>query len=104
MGHADVCIPRDRAGLFFRAEGGGSAPFEQIQTENSPRLVEVIANWDHWDFANKDIMKIPVGERSQYIFSGDNHKGAGGRSLAFQVSGGEVRPRNQAMRIWKRIK
>jgi hypothetical protein len=34
-------VTSDYAGLLFRAEGGGSEAFGQVQVENSPRLVEV---------------------------------------------------------------
>ncbi|KAH9387692.1 hypothetical protein TYRP_008886 [Tyrophagus putrescentiae] len=35
------------AGNFFRAEGGGSAPFNQIQEENAPRIAEIRTSYDN---------------------------------------------------------
>jgi hypothetical protein len=77
-----------------------------VQQENSPRLTQVKAEsspienistkyyiplmangeWSHF------ITTATTGSESDYIYS-----------LSFKVSSGEVRPRNQAIRIWKRV-
>ncbi|CAG2114635.1 unnamed protein product [Medioppia subpectinata] len=90
------------AGQFFRAEGSGSLAFGKgVQAENSPRLSNV-----HYestvDYA-KDITLIP-GEWSKYIYSGSEITGATDYFLKFWMTGGEVRPRNQAVRIFRRVK
>jgi len=100
-------VTSEYAGLFFRAEGGGSAAFEQIQNENSPRLTAVTAtshaNSNVADFVEDTRIVIAAGETSKKVHSGDHHTWPA-MSLSFEVSGGEVRPRNKAMRIWKRTK
>ncbi|CAG2171721.1 unnamed protein product [Oppiella nova] len=59
------------AGLFFRAEGGSSLPFNGgAQGEDAPSVDE-----PYW----VEYFKV-------------------------KVSGGEVRPKNQAIRIWERVK
>jgi len=93
----DITI--DYAGLFFRAEGGNSSKFGDVQGENSPRIIEVYASYG--DKRKQDHSKITPGGLSEAIYSGSDS----GRDiiLTFLASDGEVRPRNQAIRIWKRI-
>lgn len=94
-------ITSEYAGLFFRAEGGDSAAFGTIQADNSPRLHRV----GRTNIAHPGVNGISVradGVSSSSISSGaltDSTHWA----LHFTVTSGEVRPRNQAMRIWKRI-
>lgn len=88
------------AGLFFRVAGGGAASFGSIQTENSPRLTSV-NNAAFFGWYSGSITVHANGEPSARISSGststNNHWG-----LTFTVTSGEVRPRNQATRIWRR--
>ena len=100
------------AGLFFRAEGSGAAPFGQVQGENAPRLTEARieehnkgdadnhkgdGNW-YWNHIN-----FNVGGWSSGIglFAG-NRDGDSAFTHHFYMSGGEVRPRNTVIRVWKR--
>ena len=98
-------VTSEYAGLFFRAEGKGAAEFGEIQSENSPRLTNVEQDRPHdWD----DRLEIsPGNEWSSWVYSGDTHPQPHPETHStlqrFKVSGGEVRPRNVAMRIWKRI-
>ncbi len=88
------------AGVFFRVDGGGSATFGQTQEENSPRLIRVRTLNPPPSYIN-DIQVYANGTETQAIptgFAGSNPL----YSLAFTVSGGEVRPRNMAFRVWKR--
>ncbi len=92
-------VTSDYAGLFFRAEGGGAAPFGKVQSDNSPRLSK-IEQKTHGSGTDSDSMQVIPGTWSSYMFTGkfespNNH-------LRFFVSSEEVRPRNKAMRIWKR--
>lgn len=94
-------VTAEYAGLFFRAEGGNSSTFGSTQQDNSPRLTNVqtsilnTANWSGNIVAN--------GVVSPAISSG----ASGGWThwgVSFAVSSGEVRPRNTAVRMWKRTK
>jgi uncharacterized protein involved in tolerance to divalent cations len=97
-------VTSDYAGLFFRAEGGGSEAFGHVQVENSPRLVAVDT-----ENANEVVTAcrtncsvLANGLFSQYIWTGK--EGTGNHlAMKLKVSSGEVRPRNQAVRVWKRV-
>jgi hypothetical protein len=96
-------VTSDYAGLFFRAEGGEAVSFGQIQQESAPRLVEVNT---HLGSLNPELYDAatPVGAWSNYVFTGA-HPGAPPDDhmyIKFQMSDGEVRPRNMAIRVWKR--
>lgn len=86
------------AGVFFRAAGGNSGKFGEIQLEDSPKLTDV---WD--DGHGFDIdgnVKIQPGVWSKRVLIG--HNSVPYMGLKFLVSSAEVRPRNIAIRIWKR--
>lgn len=91
-------ITSSYAGLFFRAYGGGSAGFGQVQEGNAPRLDAVKMEEGYW----VDQMDVAAdGQYSGIIHAngdGDNNWG-----IRFRVSSGEVRPRNTAIKIWQRI-
>jgi len=93
-------VTADYAGLFFRAEGENASPFGVIQEENAPRLIHV-KRVEFQPSAN-EINILSNGALSAIIDS--DHTIKTDRGLQFTVSGGEVRPRNKAMRIWKREK
>lgn len=94
-------ITSSYSGLFFRAEGGGSSSFGSTQEGDAPRI-------DHIQFdCNKGEMgwnpgyqwSLPSGW-SDWVNSGASWgTRCGQRFLTTSV---EVRPRNQAVRIWKR--
>jgi Lectin C-type domain len=96
-------VTSDYAGLFFRAEGGEAATFGQVQQDNAPRLVEVNTQLIRFIKSNQTNWwnnTIPRGGWSNWVFNGGN---SGEEvDMRFQVSGGEVRPRNMAIRVWKR--
>jgi hypothetical protein len=90
------------AGVFFRVTGGEAASFGEVQEDNAPRLINVYSRTctsSCGAFENGGVqfkMPIPIGKRSGVTSStplGD---------LEFEMSDGEVRPRNMAIRIWKR--
>ncbi len=96
-------VTSDYAGLFFRAEGKGSATYGQIQEENSPRITDL--DYQSSNFSNP----AKLNPRwSSTVYTGDHVTNSSlsdtQYGLRFMVSSGEVRPRNQAIRIWKRIK
>jgi len=90
------------AGLFFRTEGGNSNKFnDKIQEGDSPRLVMVDSHYDNKNWTQWASIITP-GVYSNDVYTGTN----GGPVEVYQnylVSLAEVRPRNQAIRIWKRI-
>jgi hypothetical protein len=101
------------AGVFFRVTGGEAASFGQVQEDNAPRLEEVNTVWnneDSWKYISRKGQRvkgqthgnitIPKTGLSNWIMSG----GWDGtpKYVSFSLSGGEVRPRNMAIRIWKR--
>jgi len=92
-------VTPDYAGLFFRAEGGGAAAFGETQSDNSPRLTDIEFKYDK-QVGNVSPLSIVPGTWSSYIFSGKFESPVA--SLRFMVSSVEVRPRNKAIRIWKR--
>jgi len=97
-------VTSDYAGIFFRAEGGLSAGFSHIQEENSPRIVQV-QNLQHPDQIKEEgLLSLSTGKWSNKIWTGQFAGHPDNIFLRFNVSDGEVRPRNMAMRIWKRIK
>lgn len=87
------------AGLFFRVKGGTAAEFGETQLENSPRLTSVKYEQG---YDGNPVTIAANGSWSARIYSGSD-KGAHW-GLRFIVSDGEVRPRNQAVRVWQRIK
>lgn len=93
-------ITAEYAGLFFRAEGGDSEQFGDIQAGSSPRLTSVRGRLV-LSTAVAAITLNANGLASPTLSAGAtgaaNHWG-----LSFTVSSDEVRPRNTAMRIWKR--
>lgn len=94
-------ITTEYAGLFFRVLGGGSAQFNVVQAENNNRLTNV--NTGH-TINTWSIAVPPTGAYSEIVASGEMGSGSTTAwGLRFAVSGGEVRPRNTAVRIWKRI-
>jgi len=97
-------ITSEYAGLFFRVLGGGSEHFGVMQEENSPKLVEV--NSQKIRGASRYHISINTNNYwSNPIESGASvGKDNDWTHLSFKVSSGEVRPRNKAMRIWKRTK
>ena len=99
------------AGVFFRVVGGEAASFGQVQEDNAPRLDEFNSNFDY--IINKQgqtslfNQTIPKGGWSGWSYTGyskfgDDWKYYSSMMSRFHVSGGEVRPRNMAIRIWKR--
>ena len=98
------------SGLFFRAHGGDSEDFGTIQNENSPRINRV----EHGGVENADFPYYPVFTAvpnegwSSWVATANNDHYSGSHlsywsyALRFNVTGGEVRPKNTAIRIWER--
>lgn len=94
-------VSHEYAGLFFRTIGGGSEQFEVIQEENSPKLEQVNTVQIP---PNKYVTVSTNGTWSAAVSTGAADIGSTDVwGLRFALSKGEVRPRNTAVRIWKRI-
>lgn len=103
------------AGLFFRVVGGGSNSFNGgVQRENSPRITNF--QWaNDGNVRNGNISPgwdpgraIAVDYSSETEITSTNmfvSTGGPGPTDGFHIKlfAGEVRPRNQAVRIWERI-
>lgn len=90
-------ISESFAGDFFRVVGQGSEPFGIAQDECAPRLSQLPAGSN---FANG----ITFTGHSKGSES-DNLKGVGQvkSETLFHMTDCEIRPQNQAVRVWKRI-
>ncbi len=96
MEWCEFCICR----CFFRVTGGEAASFGQVQGDNAPRIYETDLDEciNHRTYNN---FTLPIGEWSEWTFSGSG-SGSPLWCRRYLTSGGEVRPRNMAIRIWKR--
>ncbi|XP_037047875.1 uncharacterized protein LOC119082462 [Bradysia coprophila] len=93
-------ITEQYAGLFFRAEGAGSLAYGTIQAEQCPRLTMVQGRIVTGTAISS--VAVPAAGGSTPILSAGATGAASHWGLMFTVSGGEVRPRNAAVRIWMR--
>ena len=100
-------VTQQYAGLFFRAEGSGSLPFGQTQPSNQSWISNIWTWSNNADNENGgyplDIglkegewTKLYPGSKFQYrpMFY----------YLKFYTTSAEVRPKNTAIKIWKRVK
>ncbi len=116
------------AGLFFRAVGEKSAPFGQVQEDNAPHLVHVDpfarASFQKppilrdlidpfaraSSFQKSPILRDPIDPHTDYpgwgkrIIPDDTYVSLLNILYSdYKMSSGEVRPRNMAIRVWKRV-
>lgn len=100
-------VSKDFAGVFFRVEGGGASAFGAgVQAENAAGGIGSIAveNYSYDVHANATVA-LKAGQWSPRIFTGTANPN---EPAIFQYSwkvlptGGEVRPRNVAIKVWKR--
>lgn len=97
-------VTAEYAGYFFRAEGGTSDAFGASQEESSPRLAAVFG--EH-SYENRPAMgEVLLREGwSANVFAGyepQSGSGQGWAVLRFKTEANEVRPRNKAVKIWRR--
>lgn len=94
-------ITHEYAGLFFRALGEGSEEYLVTQKENSPKLEQVNAIQMP---PNKYATVSTNGAWSAAVSTGAAANGSTDVwGLRFALTPGEVRPRNTAVKIYKRI-
>jgi hypothetical protein len=87
------------AGVFFRVAGGEAASFGQVQGDNAPRLIGVYSRYC------EKLRDNPTSESHLLMKLGRRSGVTAGEPLFdidFEMSDGEVRPRNMAIRVWKR--
>ncbi len=91
------------AGVFFRVTGGEAEAFGQVQEDNSPRLTNVSQAYGgcglSFGLYYDTHEKWHIGD----VCTGGNDPKSKQASLRFYGKGGEVRPRNMAIRVWKRV-
>ena len=88
------------AGLFFRAEGGGSSAFGQVQDQQT-KTIKVKNIWCGKNgFSPNTELDITDAYPVNSFWTG----GTDGEAIGFyfRTNNIEIRPRNQAVRIWKR--
>ncbi len=93
-------ISSQYAGLFFRVLGGGSEQFNVTQAEGYPKITQIQTN--SLSPRRFDIT-IPSSGWSLGISTGAPTVFTTDWALRFFQSNPEVRPRNKAVRVWKRI-
>jgi len=86
-------------GLFFRVAGEEAAEFGTIQAENAPRVANITVHRSGSPLTSGTVNLIR-GEQTGQIVTG--YASSSYYSWSLNVSGGEVRPRNTAIKIWKR--
>jgi len=99
-------VSRLYSGLFFRVEGSGAENFGVTQNESSPRLFHIQHKKKDTTrgFHDEEITLPGDGNWSEYIYSGDrDYERHDARYLRFRMTNDEVRPKNQAIRVWKRV-
>lgn len=90
-------------GVFFRAGGGGAASFGEIQEADSPRLTRMAVG-EHNSSVSYISMDVEAnGEFSKVLSTRGNPDYFMGWGMQVIVSNAEVRPRNMAVKIWKRV-
>ena len=99
-------VSKNYSGVFFRVEGDEAAPFGQIQMANTTRIGKISgvnrnAEVERNLAVGYHNTTVPLHGQSKWFFSG----GTGGAEnyVSFELTGGEVRPKNMAMKIWRRI-
>ncbi len=104
-------ISADYEGVFFRVVGGDAASFGQVQQGNAPRLGTVHATYDNNDVINTNNglpynLTIPASSWSDNIHTGSYSVVSNGNIhyyINFKLTDtGEVRPKNMAIKVYKR--
>ncbi len=95
------------AGVFFRVSGGEAASFGQVQDKYIPRITSTnyTSSWSKYSKCKSSIDLTKSGSdciKTGYFKGGNSTYQDGTSELIINVSSGEVRPRNMAIRVWKR--
>ena len=97
-------ITSQYSGLFFRAEGGGSETFGRIQQANQSWISNVFYWGERYDSfsGGHDYVKTTSLNQTQWVDI-SYHSNTAVYELQLYTTGGEVRPKNTAIKIWIRI-
>ena len=97
--------------MFFRVVGGDAAPFGEIQMENTNRINKVNTVHSNEQEAMPEVNRnrvtndrnttIPLNGSSKWIWTG-RESGDVAIFANFESSGGENRPKNMAVKVWRR--
>ena len=96
-------VTQSYAGLFFRAEGGNSSSYGQLQLASAPHLTQVNQHVGRDYNIGSYTNNLEEGIETKNLYTGSGGSG-NFYSLSFKLSNEEVRPINKAVRIWKRTK
>jgi len=95
-------------GIFFRAEGGASIKFGEIEDERISRMDVIKSQYyirdNNEHVGEKKDYKVDVPKQGLSDWKWGTFVGGMGNQMTkkYQVSSGQVRPRDMAMRIWER--
>lgn len=88
------------AGVFFRVNGGGASTFGQVQGQSIPTM-HIQTVWGAGPGVDSVDSYFHFDKWSDWFQTGD-HKPQEPRRARFSWMSEELRPRNMAIRIWKR--
>ncbi len=99
-------ISSEYEGVFFRVVGGGTGGFGVVQQENAPRLEMVHTGYDNYKIkelhgADTNNVSIPVTGWSDGLWTG----ATSGTDVFINfkhTDTAEVRPKNMAIKVYKR--
>jgi len=103
-------ISSDYSGLFFRVLGGNSSHFGTVQKDNSREITKINFKFyntnDNGYYSVRDsvILDKPVNDIIQSAKSNFQGNLPDRNGLLIEKEQGEIRPVNQAVKIWKRIR
>ena len=95
-------VTQSYAGLFFRAEGGNSSSYDELQLASAPHLAQINQHVNVYEYGDTLNITLEEGIETKRFFTGKGDFTRGYFSLSFLVSNEEVRPINKAIKIWKR--
>ena len=98
-------VTQSYAGLFFRAEGGNSSSYGQLQLASAPHLAQVIQDRNNGrNYSGNYNVSLEQGKETGKFWTGTDYHPSGYSyfTLSFKLSNEEVRPINKAIKIWKR--
>ena len=93
------------SGLFFRAEGGESEPFGRIQQANQSWISNIhYKGYEYSSFKGlHNLDQMTSLNQNQWVDIQPSGYTTSVYNFKFYTTGGEVRPKNAAIKIWKPI-
>ena len=90
-------VSQQYSGLFFRVVDNNNNRVQSVQSQSGPVMDRIRSKV--MDIDSNNVTTIP-GQWSEYLKVGKSGNDCQG--LRFRVKDQEIRPKNQAIRIWKR--